>query len=209
MICNTHYPSVLKDHPEVEFKLSCRKFMELVKRAQIDTTKSISNHHDDDEYEAQSLQVSKNNHDQSNKRTTAHADLDASNNSKNKKQKLNQTLVTLQDAIKFGNTLRTRYGPELEKNKSMNSELLTAFSTLAYTDLTDKAVAYLYEIPYIETVVSEVNSAILESIGKYPNSSIERIYRQVSVAIEELSLGGNAKAALLDPKRDCLKDTNI
>lgn len=126
MICNTHYPSVLKDHPEVEFKLSCRKFMELVKRAQLNTTKSISHHDDDDEYEAQSLQVSKN--DQSNKRTTAHADLDSSNNnSKNKKQKLDQTIITLQDAIKFGNTLRTRYGFELERNKSMNSELLVKF----------------------------------------------------------------------------------
>lgn len=92
---------------------------------------------------------------------------------------------------------------------------------MAYTDLTDKAVAYLFETPHIEIVASELNSVILGrfchlqkkknhsfsvvSLGQYPNSSIERIYRQTTLAIEELVLGGNAKAALLEPERDCLK----
>lgn len=43
------------------------------------------------------------------------------------------------------------------------------------------------------------------SLGKNQHSSLGRIYRQTAVTIEELVLGGNAKAALLEPERDCLK----
>lgn len=88
----------------------------------------------------------------------------------------------------------------------------------------------MFEAPYIEIVASELNSAILGkkkkdishafiniilltlfiivSLKKYPNSSLERIYRQTTTTIEELVLGGNAKAALLEPERDCLKSLN-
>ncbi|KAI8095188.1 hypothetical protein BDF21DRAFT_447511 [Thamnidium elegans] len=201
-LCNTHYSSVLQDNPFIEFKLQCRKFMEMVKRAQLNQNKPATNN---DEYEAQSLQVSKGN----NKRTTSHANLDFPN-LKNKKQRFSEDSIdTLQSVMEFGNALMNRYGPQLEKNRLMNSELLTAFSTLAYTDLSNEAVAYLYQTPYIEIVASELNSAILVSLGKYPNSSIERIYRQTTVTIEELVLGGNAKAALLDPEHDCLKMTDM
>ncbi|KAG2231088.1 hypothetical protein INT48_003457, partial [Thamnidium elegans] len=191
-----------QDNPFIEFKLQCRKFMEMVKRAQLNQNKPATNN---DEYEAQSLQVSKGN----NKRTTSHANLDFPN-LKNKKQRFSEDSIdTLQSVMEFGNALMNRYGPQLEKNRLMNSELLTAFSTLAYTDLSNEAVAYLYQTPYIEIVASELNSAILVSLGKYPNSSIERIYRQTTVTIEELVLGGNAKAALLDPEHDCLKMTDM
>jgi hypothetical protein len=101
---------------------------------------------------------------------------------------------------------------------------------LAYSDLSNKAVAHLFETPYIEIVASELNSAILGkmiiyvfnrhtiacllqlsivSLDKYPKSSLERIYRQTSVAIEELVLSGNPKAALLQPERDCLKQLDL
>lgn len=116
-LCNTHYPSVLKDNHFIEFKLQCRKFMEMVKRVQLNQNKPASNN---DEYEAQSLQVSKS----FNKRTTSHADLDIPS-LKNKKQKLSEDNIdTLRSVMEFGNTLKTRYGPQLEKNKQMNSELL-------------------------------------------------------------------------------------
>lgn len=50
---------------------------------------------------------------------------------------------------------------------------------------------------------------IIVSLGKYPNSSLERIYRQTSTTIEELVLSGNAKAALLQPERDCFKFLDV
>jgi hypothetical protein len=49
----------------------------------------------------------------------------------------------------------------------------------------------------------------LVSLGKYPTSSLERIYRQTSEAIELLVLTGNAKAALLQPQQDCFNPLNV
>ncbi|KAG1059572.1 hypothetical protein G6F42_028268 [Rhizopus arrhizus] len=85
----------------------------------------------------------------------------------------------------------------------------SASSILAYTDLTHPKVAPLFETRRIETVASQLNSAILVSLGKYPNSSLERIYRQTSATIEELVLSGNAKAALLQPERDCFRFLDV
>jgi hypothetical protein len=64
-------------------------------------------------------------------------------------------------------------------------------------------VAHLYQPPCVEQVAAEVNSALLVSLDRYPNSSLERIYRQTSVAIEKLVIVGNPSAALLEPERDC------
>lgn len=200
-LCNTHYPSVLKVNPWVEFRLQCRKFMEMVKRAQRGINNVVSSVED---YETQSLEVSKSS---PRKRTPSKAVLvESGGNKKKKKQKLNhseQSLESFQDVMEFGSLLKSRYKLDSEQNERMKNELTVTFSTLAYSDLSHKAVSYLYEIPYIEVVASELNSAILVSLNKYPNSALERIYRQTTTTIEELVLGGNARAALLEPERDC------
>lgn len=121
-LCNTYYPSVLKNNPFIEFKLQCRKFMEMVKRSQRHTQAMTNN----DEYEARSLAVSKNHHHKAIKRTTSNADLDL-HNIKKKKQKINeqeQDLESLQVVVAFGNLLQQRYGPESETNEAMKSELM-------------------------------------------------------------------------------------
>lgn len=119
-LCNTHYPTVLKVNPWVEFRLQCRKFMEMVKRAQTGINSVVSSVED---YETQSLEVSKSS---SKKRTTNKAVLESSSKKK-KKQKINnhsnQSLESFQDVMEFGSLLRTRYKLDSEQNERMKNEL--------------------------------------------------------------------------------------
>ncbi|KAI9480498.1 MAG: concanavalin A-like lectin/glucanase domain-containing protein [Benjaminiella poitrasii] len=204
--CSDYYPDLLENNPMLAFRLKCRRFMEMVKRVQ---QKPVQHN---GEYEAKSLQVAttssskrSNGHLEQNEDTSLHG-------KKIKKQKIADNNDS-QDALletrlfaevmAYGNKLKEEYAEEAKANMFIRTELLAAFSTLAYTDLSDPAVSYLFEPSYIEYVASELNSAILVSLGKYPNSSLERIYCQTNATIEELVLLGNAQAAFLYPKRDC------
>lgn len=120
-LCNTHYPSVLKVNPWVEFRLQCRKFMEMVKRAQRGINNVVSSVED---YETQSLEVSKSS---PRKRTPSKAVLvESGGNKKKKKQKLNhseQSLESFQDVMEFGSLLKSRYKLDSEQNERMKNEL--------------------------------------------------------------------------------------
>ncbi|KAK4514601.1 U4/U6-U5 snRNP complex subunit prp31 [Mucor velutinosus] len=215
-LCDELYPNVLENNPMILFKLKCRKFIEMIRQAHeqadhahrdkvpidaMDYDAALS------EEEAQSLQVSENMPSISIKRATSLASLDSEH--KRKKQKIaREDLSTFVDGLAYGIELKNAYKEEAKSNRAMAIELESASSILAYTDLTHPKVAPLFETRRIETVASELNSAILVSLGKYPNSSLERIYRQTSATIEELVLSGNAKAALLQPERDCFEFLN-
>ncbi|KAI8369692.1 CTLH/CRA C-terminal to lish motif domain-containing protein [Blakeslea trispora] len=192
VLCETHYPGVLRNNPFVLFRLECRNFMEMVKRAQkehqwMDTA----------EEETQSLHVA---HSLSSKR-----EMNQNGYVRQKKQRISN-LELFDSIMTYGSRLRQTYAEQAETDETIRKELMTTFSILAYSDLSHAAVAYLYETPCIEQVASELNSAILVSLGKYPNSSLERIYRQTNTAIEELVMVGNAKAAMLRPEHDCLQN---
>jgi hypothetical protein len=103
--------------------------MEMVRRAQSGinkvTTASV------EEYETENLAVTKS----TLKRTTSKADLDNHDSKKKKKQKVDEetSLDSLGDVMAFGNTLKSRYGPESEENEEMKSELLVIYSYDKYS----------------------------------------------------------------------------
>ncbi|OAC99323.1 hypothetical protein MUCCIDRAFT_128160, partial [Mucor lusitanicus CBS 277.49] len=197
-LCDEFYPNVLENNPMILFKLKCRKFIEMIRQAhrQADHADRDKAPHDAMDYdatlseqEAQSLQVSENPPSIPVKRTTSSSSLDPQH--KKKKQKIaREDLSTFVDGLAYGIELKNAYKQEAKSNRAMATELESASSILAYTDLTHPKVAPLFETRRIETVASELNSAILVSLGKYPNSSLERIYRQTSATIEELVLSG-------------------
>lgn len=114
----------MEENPLVEFRLQCRKFMEMVRRVQSNVDQPSL-----DEYEAQSLQVS-DHRNTSTKRTISEADLE-SHNYKRKKQKASDHLAYSFEAVmKFGNSLKQKYGPDSEHNESMKAELLVMFAKL-------------------------------------------------------------------------------
>ncbi|KAL9550606.1 hypothetical protein MBANPS3_004648 [Mucor bainieri] len=214
-LCNEFYPSVLENNPMILFKLKCRKFIEMIRQAHRQADHGGKAPHDAMDHdttladqEAQSLQVSENTPSIPIKRTTSLSSLDSHH--KKKKQKIaREDLASFVDGLAYGIELKNAYKQEAKSSRAMAAELESASSILAYTDLTHPKVAPLFETRRIETVASELNSAILVSLGKYPNSSLERIYRQTSATIEELVLSGNAKAALLQPQRDCFKFLDV
>ncbi|CAO0797610.1 unnamed protein product [Mucor circinelloides] len=211
-LCDEFYPNVLENNPMILFKLKCRKFIEMIKQAhkQVDQVPHDAMNHDAtlSEEEAQSLQISESTPSIPIKRTTRSSLLNSQH--KNKKQKIaREDLSLFVDGLAYGVNLKKAYAAEAKSNKAIAAELESASSILAYTDLTHPKVAPLFETRRIETVASQLNSAILVSLGKYPNSSLERIYRQTSATIEELVLSGNAKAALLQPERDCFRFLDV
>ncbi|KAI8875257.1 SPRY-domain-containing protein, partial [Backusella circina FSU 941] len=185
-LCNAHYPEVLNNNPWVLFRLKCRKFIEMVKVAQLNssTAASASN-------TAESLQISN---------TEGKRPMEIVCDLPNKKQKINEE-DPLSKVMLYGMELKREYSNEAQENEAMATELRTTFATLAYTNLSHPAVSHLYQTPCIEQVATQVNSALLVSLDRYPNSSLERIYRQTSVSIEKLVIMGNSSAALLEPER--------
>ncbi|CEP11678.1 hypothetical protein [Parasitella parasitica] len=226
-LCDEHYPHVLQENPIILFKLKCRKFIEMIRQAHSQTehnrqelmsTDAVMDQDDHNEallHEAQSLKVSENTSAQSipHKRSSSLSYSLGVHRKKKKQRVAREDLSLFEAGLAYGIELRKAYAQESKTNKAIEAELeanmKTASSILAYTDLLHPEVAPLFEAKRIEIVASELNSAILVSLGKYPNSSLERIYRQTSATIEELVLSGNAKAALLQPERDCFKFLDV
>ncbi|CAO3665887.1 unnamed protein product [Rhizopus stolonifer] len=199
-ICNQNYPNVLKENVYILFSLKCRKFLNMVQIAAASKRKPTAK---EDEYEADRLTITHRDH--ATKRDHISAEMDPFKN-KNKKQRLDgiTELEHFRQVMIYGNELKKEYEEKAKKDTTIHDELSKTFSTLAYSDLSDPAVAYLFDTFEKENLAHKLDSAILVSLNRYPNSSIERLYQQTSTIIEELALGGNAKAALLEPSRDYL-----
>ncbi|KAI8637255.1 hypothetical protein BD408DRAFT_424854 [Parasitella parasitica] len=222
-LCDKHYPQVLHENPMILFKLKCRKFIEMIRQVHLqmeharqeeiphDAVREQDDLHDTLLHEAQSLKVSENSSSQSIplKRSANSLHSSDARYRKKKKRVMREDLSLFETGLAYGIELKKAYAQESKTNKAVEIELESASSILAYSDLSHPKVAPLFEARRIETVASELNSAILVSLGKYPNSSLERIYRQTCATIEELVLSGNAKAALLQPERDCFKSLDV
>ncbi|KAG1359830.1 hypothetical protein G6F62_000538 [Rhizopus arrhizus] len=203
-ICNQHYPNVLSENICILFNLKCRKFLNMVQAAAEGKKAAETMTTDYDEYEAESLVIS-NNDNCMKKRINTIADVDSFNCKKKKlRMHTDDELEPFREVMAYGNELKREYEETAKENSTIKEELTKTFSTLAYSDLSDPTIAYLFETSEKENLALKLNSAILVSLNRYPNSSIERIYRQTSTIIGELVLGGNAKAALLEPESDYL-----
>lgn len=91
---------------------------------------------------------------------------------------------------------------------------------MAYIDVKNPAVSYLFDSSHVEKLASDLNAAILGmcvyvmqlesythcvlllvSQKRYPTTSLERLYRQTAAVINDLVLAGNSHAAMLEPER--------
>ncbi|KAI8993611.1 hypothetical protein BDB01DRAFT_776897, partial [Pilobolus umbonatus] len=203
-LCNVYYPDVLLINDKILFRLKCRKFIEMVKSAQQLTIPVRVR----EEEEANELEISQTSYSHSVKRSISESEVDHMTRSSKKARIISDDIDNLRsftDIMTYGNQLKQEYEESAKHDPYIKLELMRAFSTLAYPDLSHPAISYLFELSYIEELASELNSAILVSLNRYPNSALERIYKQTCATVEELILGGNAKAALLEPQWDCLR----
>ncbi|KAL6837819.1 hypothetical protein V8C40DRAFT_230921 [Trichoderma camerunense] len=176
---NTYYPQVLRDNEQVYFKLRCRKFIEMVRRA---AELSIK-------YDA--------------KRGTElgqEMDLDVNgshgwgDNMETDGGDHGAELTKLENKmLSYGQALQAEYAsdPRKEISKSLNE----IWALVAYKNpLKEPQVSHLLDGKGRVTVAEELNSAILSSLGKSSRASLETLYAQTSVLLEELRKDGGPGA---------------
>ncbi|PHH70867.1 hypothetical protein CDD80_5676 [Ophiocordyceps camponoti-rufipedis] len=172
---NAYYPQVLQDNEEVYFRLRCRKFIEMVCKAAHMRAASDgrrSNGHGGD------MDVDVNGADDS-------MDMDGSEQT--------ELMKLEQDMLEFGQALEAQYAND--QRKDVSQTLAEIWALVAYSNpLKEPMVSHLLDRKGRATVAEELNSAILTSLGKSPRASLERVYAQTSVLLEELRRKGGPGA---------------
>jgi len=109
----------------------------------------------------------------------------------------------LDAAVEYGQQLRVEFSsdtrPEIRK------PLEEAFSLLAYTDPKSSVLAHLLDEEGRIADAEELNSAILVSLGKSSVAALERLIKQSSVILLDISENGGP-GAFVNLRNDYLRD---
>ncbi|KAI1434285.1 ran-binding protein [Xylaria sp. CBS 124048] len=180
-LTNQLYPHVLKDHPHVYFKLKCRKFIEMVRRAA--EFASGDDKHDNGLFSEDVPHPNEMDVDENGFMDNAGDPMDAQTSAE----------VLLKETIAYGQSLQAEFrdDPRAETEETLND----IFALLAYPNpLEVKAIAPLLDRRGRVTVAEELNSAILSSLGKSSRSALEELYGQTSVLLDILREDGGPGA---------------
>ncbi|CAJ0766071.1 4252_t:CDS:10 [Entrophospora sp. SA101] len=225
-LTNKFYPSVLPSNDDILFQLRCRKFIEMMRECAgsqimssdeddvaIKKDKKLveiidegegENNGDDIIAEDDDIEVFGDNGGVIEEDSD---DNDKDDNLSNKNKKtlkrrkgpevnLNGLGGMIESAVRFGQELQDDYRDDTREEET--------FSLLAYTDPRESVVSYLLDPSEREPVANALNSAILVSQGKPAIPPLEQIYRQTSVALNELSRNGVGSSALVNIRKNCL-----
>ncbi|MCJ1350302.1 MAG: hypothetical protein MMC33_000283 [Icmadophila ericetorum] len=188
-----YYPYVLQDNHQINFRLRCRKFIEMMRqcaelRRQTPdkrSSKALStngHHHSHDDMFEQAMELDDHvsTGDDWDKMDTEEFD-----NGSKYEAKINETLL-------YGQDLKFEFKDD--QRKEVKDSLQSIFAMFAYEDPWKSPAAALLEQSGRITVAEELNSAILVSLGKSPSAAIERLVQQTEVLVAEISEEGGAGA---------------
>ncbi|RDA88309.1 hypothetical protein CP532_6588 [Ophiocordyceps camponoti-leonardi (nom. inval.)] len=172
---NAYYPQVLQDNEEVYFRLRCRKFIEMVCKAAHMRAASEGRRNNGHEMDIDG-------------EMTGWSDsMDTDGSDQTELTKLEQ------DMLEFGQALEAQYANDPRKDVSQT--LGEIWALVAYSNpLKEPLVSHLLDRKGRAAVAEELNSAILTSLGKSSRASLERVYAQTSVLLEDLRRKGGAGA---------------
>ncbi|KAI0185704.1 SPRY domain-containing protein [Xylaria flabelliformis] len=180
LLTNNHYPRVLKNNQDVYFKLKCRKFIEMVRKAAEysgDNSKKSNGHSYDD--------------------IPNEMDVDENGLSDTMEDDLMETQTEpgalLKETITYGQALQAEF--KNDTRREVINALNDIFALLAYPNpLQVKEIAPLLDRKGRVAVAEELNSAILSSLGKSSRSALENLYGQTSVLLDYLREDGGPGA---------------
>ncbi|KAI0474507.1 concanavalin A-like lectin/glucanase domain-containing protein [Xylaria cf. heliscus] len=182
LLTNTHYTRVLKNNQDVYFKLKCRKFIEMVRKAAEygngNGKKSNGHSYDDMPNE---MDVDENGFSD-----TMEDDL---------MEAQTEPGALLSETIAYGQALQAEFSNDTRREvvKALND----IFALLAYPNpLQVKEIAPLLDRKGRVAVAEELNSAILSSLGKSSRSALENLYGQTSVLLDYLREDGGPGALI-------------
>ncbi|CAG8580923.1 7314_t:CDS:10 [Paraglomus occultum] len=204
------FPSVLPANDDIHFRLRCREFIEMMGRCS--GTRAAATEDEDDNL----VKVEKHGMIGRPQMAVGDGDEDAhitpirkkKNSIKRKKISYDADGLDshIESAMRFGQKLQQDY--QDDTREEIKSALEEAFSLLAYSDPANSVVGYLLHPSGREPVANALNSAILASQGKPAIPQLERIFRQTSVAVKELSRCGVGTTAFVNVNNDCLARKN-
>ncbi|KAI1250917.1 hypothetical protein MGN70_007978 [Eutypa lata] len=176
-----YYPHVLNENRQVDFRLKCRKFIEMVRKsAELShgSSKKSNGHTFDD----------------------IPNEMDVDENGYSDQMETEDGLDTattdqdnlLAETIAYGQQLQAEFKDD--NRREVSKSLGEVFALLAYPNpLEVKEIAHLLDRKGRVAVAEELNSAILfleASLGKSSRSALENVYGQTSVLLDYLREGG-------------------
>lgn len=198
---NAYYPHVLQDNEHVDFRLRCRRFIEMVRKAaqlnMLNDSKKSNGHATEAPHD---MDLDMNGSEST---VWATLDADAVENS--------AELVELERSmLEYGQSLQAKYAndPRKEVAKALNE----IWALVAYRNpLKEPQVSHLLDRKGRVAVAEELNSAILLSLGKSSRASLEKLYAQTSVLLEDLRQDGGEGAfvSVDDAMEDIPRSTQI
>ncbi|CAN8106356.1 unnamed protein product [Discula destructiva] len=172
---NAYYPQVLKQNEQVHFRLKCRKFIELIRHeAEINLVGGDKRKRNGFSRPSvgQAMEVDD--------------EMDDLDN-------LSESGDLTEDALVYGQSLQAEYAGD--QRREVRTALEEIFSLMAYQNpLKEVKVAHLLARKGRVTVAEELNSAILQSLGKSSRAAIETLYAQTSVLLNSLAETGGPGA---------------
>ncbi|KAK2756090.1 Ran-binding protein 9 [Arachnomyces sp. PD_36] len=188
---NAYYGEVLIENPQINFRLRCRKFIEMMRRCtelqaasaakrgkSSNGAAAVANN----DVFAEDMELDDEMHVEGD---WGHMDMEETDYA-TKYQDL------LQEAVLYGQELRLDY-PGDEK-KEYKKTLDDIFSLVAYDDPKSSVHGHFLETSGRLPVAEELNSAILAAQGKSSTPALERLYQQTEVLVNDISEEGGAGA---------------
>ncbi|KAJ5225080.1 SPla/RYanodine receptor SPRY [Penicillium chermesinum] len=182
-----YYAKVLESNPQIHFKLRCRKFLEMMRRASELSTES--------------------NFSQKRMRTDSpspdeHAVFDQEMELDDGEEWNADGMDTESDIAEHNNLLTeaVQYCQQLsidfpsDENGGDKKMLDDIFSLVAYPDPKRSVHGHYLDPAGRVAVAEELNSAILVSLGKSSSAALEWLYQQTEVLVNEISEDGGAGA---------------
>ncbi|TGZ77704.1 SPRY-domain-containing protein [Ascodesmis nigricans] len=202
------YPNVLQDN-DLCFRLHRRRLLEMFREiservenesenlANGDSADQKSHHHSGDEMEVDEPMAEE--------ATWDIMDMDDDNENGSTGQHI-QNVDTLDGVVKYARQLRVQFHadtrPEIKKS------LDEVFSLIAYLDPKSSVMAHLLDESERLKDAEMLNSAILRSQNKGPVAALERLVKQSSVLVQDLSEEGGP-GAFVNIRNDFLKDNEV
>ncbi|KAF2100879.1 SPRY-domain-containing protein, partial [Rhizodiscina lignyota] len=175
------YPSVLKENENIDFKLKCRKYVEMIRKLDEARHRHTSN---SNRFASSAINGAER-MDMDSRPMTSNGNVDDSTESKTYAE-------LLQDMLKYGQELNQEFkdDPRREVKKALEE----TFALIAYAEPHAGPLAGLLDESGRVPVAEELNGAILVSLGKASSSGLERLVQQTEVLVEELSGDGGVGA---------------
>ncbi|KUI74076.1 Ran-binding protein 10 [Cytospora mali] len=180
---NLCYAHVLEENEQVYFRLRCRKFIELIRReAEMNMVGGGG------PKGTHAVAASNNGHGQS----LPGEDMELDEEMEDLDTSLDVRDLA-QDALQYGQALQAEFADD--ERKEVRAALKDIFGLMAYQNpLKESKLSYLLDRKGRVAVAEELNSAILQSLGKSSRAALENVYAQTSVLLDELAEAGGPGA---------------